>query len=164
MQIPAAQRARLSGYVQGEGTCLPWSWVEQRMRVAPTYWISVRTDRFPCSRPVWGLWWPPTPVFSTGGALARHMARDDRVQVSVEAGDDVVIVEGRVRGLRPADAARWSREYGEKYHWEMAESPEGVYLVQPARVLAWTSDNSGLDGGKAFHASATEWRFPEVAD
>jgi hypothetical protein len=159
MRIPEASRAQLSGYVQGDGACLPWSWVEERMNAARTYWISARSDGFPCSRPVWGLWWPPEPVFSTGGALATHMRRDDRVQVSVEAGDDVVIVEGRVRTLADADAARWAREYSDKYNWEMPETSKDVYVVRPKRIQAWRCDNSGRDGGAAFHASATAWKF-----
>ena len=41
----------------------------------------------------------------------------------------------------------------------MPASIDGVYVVQPERVLAWICDSTGLDGGAAFSNSATEWRF-----
>ena len=63
--------------------------------------------------------------------------------------------------LAEADATAWATEYNHKYNWDMPESPNGVYRVEPRRVLAWIVDPTGLDGGIMFSNSATEWRFPD---
>ena len=111
-------------------------------------------------RPVWGLWWSPRFAFSTGGALARNLARDPRAQVHLESGDELVILEGIASpGLAPEEAARWAAEYHDKYAWDEPPGADEVIVVRPVRVLAWLCDSSGLDAGVGFGNSATEWRF-----
>lgn len=41
----------------------------------------------------------------------------------------------------------------------MPVSSEGVYRVEPVRVLASMVDASGLDGGILLSNTATEWHF-----
>ena len=160
MSIPEPRRPSLSGYIQAERKLLPWKWVDARMARASNYWVVTRSPGFPCARPVWGLWWSPRFSFSTGGALARHIARDPRVQVHLESADELVILEG-LAGRDPSadEQARWMREYAEKYNWDAPPPAEEMILVRPTRVLAWVCDPTGLDGGTGFLNSATEWRF-----
>ena len=158
MEIPEAERPSLSGYVQA-GKLLSWRWVDARMQAARNYWITTAGPGFPNSRPVWGIWKWPVLWFSTGGSIARRVARDARVQVNLESADELVIIEGLVAPLAEENAAEWAREYNQKYNWDMPESAAGVYRVQPRRVLAWIVDPTGLDGGILFSNSATQWRF-----
>ena len=158
--IPESSRPSLSGYIQNEKKRLPWKWVDHRMAEARNYWVVARSSGFPSARPVWGLWWSPRFAFSTGGAIARQIARDPRVQVHLESGDEVVSLEG-IAFQCPSveDAARWRDEYSAKYRWEHPPRPEEVFVVEPKRVLAWLSDPTGLDDGASFLNSATEWKF-----
>lgn len=155
---PEARRPRLSGYVK-PGQLLPWSWVDERMRRARSYWIATRTRGFPSSLPVWGVWHENTLLFSTGGRIGRNLADDDRVQVNLESADELVLVEGHAHPLPEELGGLWAEAYNAKYHWDMPVSSEDVYRVAPVRVLAWMVDSSGLDGGMLFSNTATEWRF-----
>lgn len=159
IEVPAARAARLSGYVQ-PGKRLPWRWVSARMASARHYWITTRTSGFPSSRPVWGIWFDPVLLFSSGSRIAANLKVDPRLQVNLERGDEVVLIEGYARALTDLALAReWAARYRTKYEWEIPDSPDGVFCVHPHRVLAWLSDASGLDGGVAFSSSPTEWRF-----
>jgi len=159
MQIPEPNRASLTGYVQ-PGKLLPWRWVDARMTSARNYWITTQSASFPSSRPVWAIWQSPRLWFSTGSAIGRNLRRDPRVQVNLESGDEVVVIEGVASGLAQKDAAEWARCYLSKYNWEVPATAEDVWQVTPRRVLAWLCDSSGLDDGAGFSNSATEWRFP----
>lgn len=163
LTIPRAQRPSLSGYVSSEtsGKLLPWSWVDSRMKTARNYWIGTRTGGYPSSRPVWGLWLGTQLYFSSGSAILRNIARDPRVQVNLESGDELVIIEGRAMPLDQNDLDFWLREFKEKYNWDMPDTTDGVFEVTPVRVLAWLCDPTGNDGGVLFANTATEWRFPE---
>ncbi len=87
------------------------------------------------------------------------MQSDSRVQVNLESADEVVIIEGTAHPLAASDAATWADLYNEKYNWDMPETNEDVWEVRPVRILAWTSDSTGLDYGAGFSNSATEWIF-----
>jgi hypothetical protein len=109
---------------------------------------------------VWGIWFDPVLLFSTGSRIANQLGADPRVQVNLERGDEVVLIEGFARPLTDRGLAQeWAERYRTKYEWEIPDSPDGVYCVHPHRVLAWLSDATGLDGGVAFSSSPTEWRF-----
>ena len=159
MKIPEATRPSLSGYVQA-GMLLPWKWVDARMELATSYWITTHGRGYPSSRPVWGIWLSPVLLFSTGSQIARNIARDPRVQVSLESADELVILEGAAEPLRDeASALIWAETYNEKYNWDMPASVDNVFRVTPQRIMAWLCDPSGLDAGSGFSNSATEWRF-----
>ena len=73
-----------------------WPAIEEKLTASRNYWIcTTRNDGAPHSKPVWGVWsdglW-----FSTGtnAVTGRNLARDPRISVHNESGDDVVILEG----------------------------------------------------------------------
>ena len=136
-------------------------WVSSRMAKSRTYWISTNSRGFPGSRPVWGVWDQSRLLFSSGSQIGRNIACDSRVQVNLESGDELVILEGTAHPLQESDLMFWVREYNSKYNWDMPHSTKDVFEVKPARVLAWVSDSSGVDGGALFTNSATEWNFGE---
>ena len=106
------------------------------MQSERNYWITTAGEGFPNSRPVWGIWKSPILWFSTGGSIARRVASDSRVQVTLESADELVIIEGHAAPLAEEDAAEWASEYNQKYNWDMPESTQGVYRVEPQRVPA----------------------------
>ena len=161
--VPAARRPSLSGYVQA-GKLLAWSWVSARMDESTNYWITSVAPGMPSSRPVWGIWLDPYLLFGTGSKIARNIAADPRVQVNLESGDEVVLIEGHATRLDDrAMIKTYVARYRTKYNWEIAEDDEGLFIVRPIRVLAWIVDGTGLDGGAAFSNSATEWRVEQAA-
>lgn len=160
MDIPQATRPRLSGYID-KTMLLPWPWVSSRMQHARNYWIVTHAQNYPSARPVWGVWLEPRLLFSTGSQVARNIARDGRVQVNLESGDELVIMEGVASPLTEDDLEFWVTEYNTKYNWNMPHSIEDVFEVRPARVLAWLCDSTGQDGGALFSNTATEWCFSQ---
>lgn len=158
MEIPQPSRPSLSGYIEA-GKLLPWRWVDARMATARNYWIATHALPYPSSRPVWGVWNSPILWFSTGSAIGRNIHRDPHVQVNLESGGEVVVIEGIARALEERDAVAWADTYNEKYHWDLPLTSDSVWQVVPHRVLAWLCDSSGLDYGMGFSNSATEWRF-----
>ena len=159
MAVPTARRPSLSGYVQ-PGQLLAWSWVSARMARSTNYWIATVSPGMPSSRPVWGIWLDPRLLFGTGSKVARNIDADARVQVNLESGDEVVVIEGRAVRLRDRRLIKtYVERYRAKYNWEIAEDDGDLFIVEPSRVLAWIVDGTGLDGGASFSNSATEWRF-----
>ena len=158
MDIPVPSRPSLSGYVE-HGKLLPWRWVDKRMQCSRNYWITARTKGYPSSRPVWGIWQHTRLLFSTGSQIRENIEADLRVQVNLESADELVIVEGIVLQIELADLSFWLEFYRDKYQWEMPESIDSVYQVQPRRILAWICDSSGEDGGVIFSNIATQWLF-----
>ena len=89
---------------------LAWDWIDGQLDRARNYWVcSVCADGRPHSVPVWGVWVEGDLYF--GGdrqsVKARNIARDNRVALHLDSGDETVIIEGRVEEAKvPADAAR----------------------------------------------------------
>jgi hypothetical protein len=112
---------------------LPWSWAEERLAASRNYWISTVG---PHASPVWALWRDGGLVFSCGARSrkARDLARDPRLVVHLESGDDVVIVEGTVE--RVSATGDVIDEYERKYDFR-ADPGEGWYRVAPHRAFAW---------------------------
>ena len=98
MRIPEPIRPSLSGYVE-HGKLLPWSWVDERMRTSRNYWIATKSRGFPSSRPVWGIWEDARLLFSSGSQIGSNLVADDRVQVNLESGDELVIIEGTATAM-----------------------------------------------------------------
>ena len=160
MHIPEPTRPALSGYVE-HGKLLPWKWVDERMKNARNYWIATKSKGFPSSRPVWGIWSDIRLLFSSGSQIGKNIAADPRVQINLESGDELVLLEGIARPMAEKDLQGWLNGYNAKYQWDMPESIEDVYEVKSQRVLAWICDSSGEDAGMLFSNTATQWRFPE---
>jgi hypothetical protein len=143
---------------------LPWPWATERLVQARNYWIAtMRISGMPHSRPVWGVWLWETFFFSTGSLAAQNLAQQSAITVHLESGSEVVILEGEATVVTDAEVLQAIIvAYNAKYHWELDPQalPGPFYAVHPKIAFGWISDASGLDGGAAFHGTATRWTFP----
>jgi hypothetical protein len=167
MAEPTADRPWLYGRSGLDPVLLPWRWARHRLETARGYWVSsTRLDGGPHARPIWGVWLEESFWFSTGSLAAGHLPEHPTVTLHLGSTSEVVIVEGTAapigdaERLRPAVVA-----YNVKYEWDYDPnepdtwSPESWFVVRPEVVFGWVVDDSGRDGGAAFHATATRWRF-----
>jgi PPOX class probable F420-dependent enzyme len=142
--------ARRPGFPKGYGIStdakgmLPWSWAEKHLEAGRSYWIvTTRPDGRPHAMPVWGVWLDGAVHWSSSAdsVKARNLARDPRVVVHLDSGDDVVILEGEVEtgslDERLADA------YEAKYQFRPEPSDEGGgwFRLSPRMALAWTEQD-----------------------
>ena len=135
---------------------LSWGHVDRHLRNSRSYWLTtVRDDGRPHAMPVWGVWDGRAVWFGTGtdSIKGRNMARDPRVVIHLESGDDVVILEGEVErtwsdAILDAYVAKYSMAADEL---GFERSPEGMFRLAPDRVQAW------LEG--EFLASGVRFRF-----
>lgn len=132
---------------------LPWSEAERWLADSRNYWIcTTRRDGRPHASPVWGLWREGAVVFSCSRASvkARNLARDPRVVVHTESGDDVVILEGAVEEIGLDDAI--AAEYEAKYGWRVRPDEGSVWLrLAPASAQTWRESD--------YPRSAARWVF-----
>ncbi|SFR43481.1 pyridoxamine 5'-phosphate oxidase family protein [Halogeometricum limi] len=142
------------GIPDDEAGLLPWSFVADRLREDRTFWMSTTLpDGRPHARPVWGVF-VDGRLHCGGGEetrWVRNVARDPRIVVHRESGEDVVILDGIAERLdaETADAARLERiddAYEEKYGIRHGTP---VFSIRPTRVLAWSE----------YPTDATRWRF-----
>jgi pyridoxine/pyridoxamine 5'-phosphate oxidase len=86
-----------------------------------------------------GLWHDAAVVFSTSpeSRKGRNLARDPRLVVHLESGDEVVVVEGGAEQIALENAV--ADAYEAKYRYRPdAGSPEGLwYRVRPRVAYAW---------------------------
>jgi hypothetical protein len=143
---PVAETLSLPPSYGTPSVLLEWTVVEARLRDAAHYWLaSVRPDGRPHTVPVDGLWRGDHLVFGGDPATVHHrnlLAITD-VTVHLPDADAATIVEGVAERHTPVaieahDLARASRE---KYGYSPPASAfrEGVWLVRPRVVLAWTA-------------------------
>ena len=153
------QDLRLYGALS-DRTPLAWSWVEQQLLDAGTYWVNARTPGNPHPRPVWGVWSQQQVHLSVGSpTLQRAMQEDPAVTVHLDSGTDVVIVEGLVLSSAATTQALIAA-YNQKYDWDYQASLYGeLTRVQPVRVLAWRT--AGRAGRKSFQATGS-WIFDDL--
>jgi len=157
-----AQRAR-PGFAAGYGVemkpegMLGWAWVDERMRVARNYWVATTTsDGRAQVAPVWGVWFDDTFFFGTGvtSQKGRNLARDPRLSVNLESGDEVVILEGVAEPLAdPELFARYVEAYDAKYDIRPESADGGTFFVRPLRVFAWLE--------RDFLHTPTRWTFEQ---
>jgi PPOX class probable F420-dependent enzyme len=157
---PRASRPRFApGYgIKGENEgagLLPWSWAVERLVASRNYWISTtRPDGSPHAMPVWGVCVDGRVLFGTSAESrkGRNLARDPRVVVHVESGDETVIVEGVAEDV-PAELVEPMRAaYEAKYAWRPDPSQGGGYYAVRSRVAyAWRESD--------FPTSATRYAF-----
>ena len=147
-----------------DGT-LPWSWAEERLAGAETYWIATtRPGGRPHLMPVWAAWHAGRLWFEGGATTrrARNLEQNPAVSVGIELpGDGAVVVEGIVErrldvtsGLASAlieAFAKYSvppRGYVvDASNWSIPEG--GIWVITPRVVFGWTD----------FPADATRWSF-----
>lgn len=143
-----------------ETDSLDWTWVQQQLETAGTYWVDTCSardpHRNPHPRPVWGIWHSQNLYLSVGSqVIARLLAADPVVTVHLESGTDVVIVEGTAVGPR-TDLPLIER-YNAKYDWDYVVDEYGPLThVDPTVVLAWRS--AGWAGRDGFESSG-RWRL-----
>jgi PPOX class probable F420-dependent enzyme len=157
---PRASRPRFApGYgikkeQEGAGL-LPWGWAVQRLEATRNYWVSTtRPDGSPHAMPVWGVCIEGLVLFGTSAESrkARNLARDPRVVIHVESGEETVIVEGVVEDI-PAELVEPMRDaYEAKYDWRPRPEEGGpYYVVRPRVAFAWRESD--------FPESATRFAF-----
>jgi len=147
----------------GEGM-LTWEHVTDILRGALNYWIATTSsDGRPHVRPVWGAWVDGILYFDGHPATgwSRNIARDPRISVQVEVGDEAIILEGVVEEIAQAEddlAQRLGEEFGAKYSTRYKYTPEpdawrkhGLWSMRPHKVLAWVVAD--------FSPSMTRWMF-----
>lgn len=151
--IPASYGVPTDG---SGGELRPWADAVERLVTSRTYWIcTTRRDGRPHVSPVWGVWLDDALWFSTSRASvkARNLARDPRVAVHLESGDDVVILEGEAEDVRDAEArARFSSAYEPKYALRPDPAADSAVVRLLPRV-AQTWDERDYPG------TATRWVF-----
>jgi PPOX class probable F420-dependent enzyme len=119
---------------------VPWSAVAEKLERARNFWLcTTRPDGRPHAAPVWALWFEGVLWFSTDptSAKARNIARESRVSVHLESGDDVVILDGEAARTEWPDAVLDA--YEEKYGYRIDSSNEnhGTYVVRPRVAQTW---------------------------
>ncbi|MCK9486678.1 MAG: pyridoxamine 5'-phosphate oxidase family protein [Dehalococcoidia bacterium] len=141
--------------VTGEARGASWPATEEKLAASRNYWVcTTRADGSPHSKPVWGYWHEGALWFGSGGVAAANLARDSRVSVHLESGDDVVILEGSVEVRRvPEEAlAAYARKYAMKPEDIGGEdaSDDWFYLA-PRKALTWVEAD--------FPNTAARWDF-----
>jgi hypothetical protein len=160
LRAPRAGRPRIPGGYLAE-KLLAWPWAEVRLAESRNYWIATTAKGgAPHARPVWGVWLEGRFYFSTGSRIRTHLAREPRVSVNLESGDECVILEGVAAPLHDADRTRRVADlYNAKYHWNLEPKPGEFFEVRPSVVFGWLCDGSGRDAGALFSQTATRWHF-----
>jgi len=155
---PRQRTLRLFGSPSDKSS-LAWSWVEEQLEAAGTYWLVTRNQGHPHPRPVWGIWHGQRLHLSVGSpTLRRSVDRDPVVTVHLDSGTDVVLVEGTTRGTTDRGTPSSIIEaYNAKYDWDYQVAQHGeLTVVQPQRILAWRT--AGWAGRDSFQATGC-WHF-----
>jgi hypothetical protein len=145
---PRSAPARLpEGYNDTAQPIRPLEWAEVRTRLeqARHFWFSTADETGqPHARPIWGAWVDDT-LYADGGVHVTRWGRDllvnPRTQVHLESATEVVIVDGTFsmdNDLTPEAFARVQASYLDRYHDYQPEAAEGLFMVTPRHVLAWT--------------------------
>jgi len=136
---------------------LAWSWVEEQLSGAGTYWVTARNQGHPHPRPVWGIWIREQLHLSIGSPALREAIREEpAVTVHLDSGTDVVIVEGFILPPAPTPPAL-IRAYNQKYDWDYQAWQYGeLTSLGPQKVLAWRT--AGVAGRESFRTTGC-WVF-----
>lgn len=116
---------------------LDWGWAEERLTRARNYWIGTTDDDgAPAAAPVWGVWFEGAVYFGTNprSRKGKNLARDPRVVIHLESGDEVVTLHGQIeRETLPLEALD---AYASKYDYRPAVT-EGWFVLRPRLAVAW---------------------------
>lgn len=127
-----------------------WQEIVGLLAPAHNYWLTtVDSAGAPRPTPVWGAvhedaWW----MYSRRGrAKALHIERDPRVALTLESGDDAVIVHGALSDTgHPLDhdevMESFRRKYVEPRDVASLPTPESafdvLYRLEPTAAMAWS--------------------------
>lgn len=151
MNTPRVTRPQFpQGYVDHPTSEVAWGYVEKRLQESKNYWLcSVRPDGRPHVVPRWGVFLDGK-FYYDGSPETRHaqnIMENPHVNLHLESGSDVVIMEGESAPAGKPDpslALRLAEAYREKYK-EDGYSPEpnqwdagGLYVFTPRQCIAWT--------------------------
>jgi hypothetical protein len=145
------------GDAPADGSVLPWAEVVGWLTAGRNYWVTTaRADGRPHAMPVWGLWLEGALWFSSDpdSVKGRNLAARPDAVVHLESGDEVCILEGRVRHVRSdAVPAAFVDAYDEKYghRLDLTEPSFGFYVVDARTALTWREVD--------YPTSATRWTF-----
>jgi PPOX class probable F420-dependent enzyme len=135
---------------------LDWEWAVELLEAGRNYWVSTTSpDGRPHAMPVWGVWLEDGLRFSTSAASrkGRNLARDPRVVVHLESGDEVVILEGEVEKTTLDDALADAYEAKYEYRPSSGGGEEGPwYVLRPRVAYAWLE--------REYPRTATRFDFP----
>jgi hypothetical protein len=160
---PVAEPIRMFGSAP-DAERLPWSWVEDQLASAGTYWVVAHarldpgTRRWPHPRPVWGVWGDAGLHLSVGSpSIRRQLELEPSVTVHLDSGVDVVLVEGLAVVESDEETRRSVAAYDAKYDWDYDLDQYGPFTrIEAAAVMAWRSAGpAGRDGFR----EAGRWRF-----
>jgi len=146
----------LKGPRSGSGL-MSWSQATAQLAQARNYWVNtVRADGAPHAMPVWGVWLDNRLLFSTSRASqkGRNLARDPRLVVHLESGDEVVILDGLAYQENDVgQLARFAEAYDAKYHFrpDIHDRENVIFAVRPKVAFGWLE--------KDFPGGATRWVF-----
>jgi hypothetical protein len=126
----------------GKGTVLAWSFVQEQMYLARSYWVATTPESGPPhAMPVWGVFIDDVFSFSTPSSSkkARNIARTGEATVHLESADTVVVVEGKAAESDPAQAESLGKAFLHKYNVEIVgKFPDQVLIsIRPLRAYAW---------------------------
>ncbi|MBO0812347.1 MAG: pyridoxamine 5'-phosphate oxidase family protein [Microlunatus sp.] len=130
----------------GEQTTLDWTAVRQRLAESKHFWFSTADGSgAPHARPIWGAWVDDT-LYADGGVPVTRWGRDllanPRTQVHLESATEVVIIDGEfslTNDLTSESFARVQASYLRRYQSYQPEAADGLFMVKPRHVLAWTN-------------------------
>jgi hypothetical protein len=163
---PARDRPDLPadyGVPRDDATLLPWAWAVERLEQARNYWFSTtRPDGRPHAMPAWAVWLDGALYFdgSPETRRARNLARNPALNVHLESGDEVVVLEGEAhpagrpeRAFAERLAAAFAAKYGAShdYHPDPGQwDGGGLWVMRPRVAFGWSQ----------FPTTMTRWRFP----
>jgi hypothetical protein len=159
---PRADRPHVPGYGIPTSTdgILAWSWAVERLERSIVYWLATAgADGAPHLIPIWGAWvdgrW-----YVEGGPTRwqRNLRENPQLAIHIEAGKEVVIVEGSANEL-VAPAAPLSdailagyEKYKTAADYEASAdnwTDGGLWELRPSKAFAWST----------FPADMTRFRF-----
>lgn len=125
---------------------MDWSTVSRRLEESKHFWFSTAdASGAPHARPIWGAWVDNT-LYADGGVEVTRWGRDllanPRTQVHLESATDVVVIDGVFspdNDLTPESFGRVQASYLSRYHDYQPHSADGLFMVKPRTVLAWSS-------------------------
>jgi Pyridoxamine 5'-phosphate oxidase len=166
--VPRASRPYMPGYglldAQSGAGLLPWSWAEERLVKARSYWVAtVRPEGRPHVMPVWGIWLKGAFYFSSGvhSRKVRNLENNPHCTVCTDQPVEPVILEGTASRVSDWHLLQEVASlYNEKYQWNLEVTQGGVQdeggnggpviAVVPRVVFGFYEELSG---------SATRWSF-----